>query len=220
MDLKTLKATIEAVLFAYAEPLSSLRLAEILETEPDLVEKLILSIRDDCETSSRGVQLIQLEGSWQFATKANHGAAVQKALDNRRNTLLTSAALEALAIIAYNQPVSRSFIEQVRGVDSSSTVANLVEKGLIVEAGRLDLPGRPIAFRTTDAFLRAFGISSLNELPPLHKEESYDNEAGMYELPPQAEEYAVEDGPATQALRGGVFIEAEGGAAAMMGEDE
>jgi segregation and condensation protein B len=96
------------------------------------------------------------------------GEAVKRALDHRRNTPLTAAALEVLAIIAYNQPVSRGFIEQVRGVGSSTTVALLAEKGLIAEAGRLDLPGRPIAFRTTDAFLRAFGILSLSQLPPLH----------------------------------------------------
>ena len=93
---------------------------------------------------------------------------MRRALDTRRNTPLSPAALEVLAIIAYNQPVSRSFIEQVRGVDSSSTVQTLLQKGLVEEAGRLDLPGRPISFRTTDVFLRTFGISSLAQLPPLH----------------------------------------------------
>ena len=92
-------------------------------------------------------------------------------MDTRRNTPLSPAALEVLAIIAYNQPVSRSFIEQVRGVDSSSTVQTLQQKGLVEEAGRLDLPGRPISFKTTDAFLRTFGISSLRELPSLHSDD-------------------------------------------------
>lgn len=220
MDLKTLKAAIEAILFAHAEPLSSGKLADILEAEQPLIEKLLLSLRDECENEGRGIQLIQLEGSWQFATKSEHGDAVKKALDTRRNTPLTSAALEVLAIIAYNQPVTRSFIEQVRGVDSTSTVANLAEKGLIIEAGRLDLPGKPIAFKTTDAFLRSFGISSLNELPPLHQEEVQSNEAELYALPLQEEEFLVDEKEETRALRGGAFIEGEGGAAAMMGEEE
>ena len=93
---------------------------------------------------------------------------VQKVLDTRRAAPLSAAAMETLAIIAYNQPVSRSFIEQVRGVDSSSSVSNLLEKGLIEEAGRLDLPGRPVSFRTTDVFLRCFGLSGLADLPDPH----------------------------------------------------
>ena len=96
---------------------------------------------------------------------------MKKILDTRRNTPLSQAALEVLAIIAYNQPVSRGFVEQVRGVDSSSTVAKLLEKGLIEEAGRLDLPGHPVSFATTDVFLRTFGLESLAQLPPLHDDE-------------------------------------------------
>ncbi len=220
MEIKTLKASIEAILFAHAEPLSCGKLADILETEQSLIEKMLLNLRDECEKEDRGIQLIQLEGSWQFATKSEHGDAVKKALNTRRNTPLTSAALEVLAIIAYNQPVSRSFIEQVRGVDSTSTVANLVEKGLITEAGRLDLPGKPIAFKTTDAFLRSFGISSLNELPPLHQEEAQTNDAGLYALPAQDEDFSVDDQEESRALRGGTFIEGEGGSAAFLGEEE
>jgi len=168
LELKQLKAHLEAVLFAHAEPLTPARLADILEVEEPLLERLLLALRDGCEAEERGIQLIRLESGWQFATKSSSGEVVKKALDTRRNTPLTPAALEVLAIIAYNQPVSRAFIDQVRGVDSSHTLANLGEKELIAEAGRLDLPGRPIAYRTTDAFLRAFGIASLAELPPLH----------------------------------------------------
>ncbi len=170
MELNELKAHLEAVLFAHAAPLSAARIAEILSVDEPLVERLLLSLRDEGEREERGVQLLRLESGWQFATKQASGDYVKKALDHRRNTPLTPAALEVLAIIAYNQPVSRSFIEQVRGVDSSSTVASLVEKELICEAGRLDLPGKPIAFKTTDAFLRTFGIAALSELPALHTE--------------------------------------------------
>lgn len=218
MELNELKAHIEAVLFAHAEPLAAPRLAEILEVEEELVDRLLLSLRDDCEADNRGVQLIRLDSGWQFATKPASGELVKKALDHRRNMPLTPAALEVLAIIAYNQPVSRSFIEQVRGVDSSSTVASLVEKELISEAGRLDLPGKPIAFRTTDAFLRTFGISSLNELPPLHNEVQED-ESGLYDRPDEAA-LEVEEDEVTRAVRGGDFIEGEAGAAEMMGMEE
>ncbi len=221
MELNEAKAHLEAVLFAHAEPLSPQRLSEILEIEEELVERLLLRLRDDCEAPGRGVQLIRLESGWQFATKGQSGELVKKALDHRRNMPLSPAALEVLAIIAYNQPVSRSFIEQVRGVDSSSTVASLAEKELIAEAGRLDLPGKPIAFKTTDAFLRTFGISSLAELPALHAEAGApEDESALYSRPAGQEALEVDDAEVTHALRGGNFIEGSAGAAEMMGLDE
>lgn len=223
MELKQLKAAVQAVLFAYAEPIPTSRLAEAVGTEEGVVEKMLWTMRDELDGEEFGVQLLQLEGAWQLASKSQYGDMVKTALDNRRNVPLSPAALEVLAIIAYNQPVSRSFVEQVRGVDSSSTVQNLVQKGLIAESGRLDLPGKPIAFQTTDAFLRTFGISSLAELPPLHteEEEAPVSEADMYALP--AEDLLAESDEGaeeTQALRGGSFIEGEGGSAEWMGADE
>lgn len=171
MDLKEYKGAVEAMLFAHAEPVSAARLAQALEIETPVVERLLLSLRDDYDPDERGLCLLQLEDRWQLATKTRYGAQVKRILDTRRNTPLSQAALEVLAVIAYNQPVSRSFIEQVRGVDSSSTVSTLLEKGLVEEAGRLDLPGRPVSFRTTDVFLRTFGLESLAQLPPLHGDE-------------------------------------------------
>ena len=168
MELNHYKAALEAMLFAYAEPVSAAHLAEALELEQSVVEGLLHSIRDDLAGDERGLVLLQLEDRWQLSTKTEYGGFIKKVLDQRRNTPLSPAALEVLAVIAYNQPVSRSFIEQVRGVDSSSTVQTLLQKCLIEEAGRLELPGRPVAFRTTDVFLRTFGIASLSELPPLH----------------------------------------------------
>lgn len=168
MDLKQTRAAVEAMLFAYAEPVTAARLAEVLGVEEEVVTRLLYALRDDYEAPDRGLTLLQLEDRWQLATKTAYASPIKDLMDTRRNTPLSPAALEVLAIIAYNQPVSRSFIEQVRGVDSSSTVQTLMQKGLIEEAGRLDLPGRPVAFRTTDVFLRTFGISSLSELPPLH----------------------------------------------------
>lgn len=168
MDLKQYKAAVEAMLFASGDPVEPEKLAGVLGIEESVVERLLLSLRDDYDQPDRGVALLQLDGRWQLASKTEYAPQVKQMLDNRRNTPLSPAALETLTIIAYNQPVSRSFIEQVRGVDSSSTVNSLVEKGLVEEAGRLDLPGHPVSFCTTDVFLRTFGLSSLAQLPPLH----------------------------------------------------
>lgn len=176
MELKELKATVEAMLFAHGEPVSTERLGEVLEMQVEDVERVLLCLSDDYAAEDRGICLLHLEDRWQLATKTKYAAPVKALLDNRRNTPLSPAALEVLAIIAYNQPVSRSFVEQVRGVDSSSTIQKLAQKGLVEEAGRLDLPGKPISFRTTDVFLRTFGLKSLADLPPLH-EDDYPLEA-------------------------------------------
>ncbi len=221
MDFHSVKAGLEAVLFANADPLTTDRLADILEIEVPLCERLLMGLRDECEREERGIQLIRLEGAWQFTTKDSCGEVVKKALDKKRNVPLSSAALEVLAIVAYNQPVSRSFVEQVRGVDSSSILTKLAEKGLVVEAGRLDLPGRPISYKTTDLFLRSFGIRSLTELPPLHSEDVQEDEGGFYALPKEsddAQELPLQ--PPTKALHGGMFIEGEKGAAVMAGAED
>ncbi len=181
MDLKQYKAAVEAMLFACGEPISADKLALVLEIEQEMVERLLFSIRDTYERKESGLCLLQLENRWQISTKGDYGDYVRKILDNRRNTPLSAAALETLTIIAYNQPVSRSFIEQVRGVDSSSSVSNLQEKGLIDEAGRLDLPGRPISFKTTDVFLRTFGLESVADLPPIHAEEELAEHGVVFE---------------------------------------
>lgn len=171
MNLKRHKAALEALLFAYAEPVSTARLAEVLNIDVQLAESLLMQLKKECERDDRGIQLYQMEDRWQLGTKPIYSKQIKHLMDTRRNAPLSPAALEVLAVIAYNQPVSRSFIEQVRGVDSSSTVANLIEKGLVEEAGRLDLPGRPVSFRTTDVFLRTFGLESLSQLPPLHEDD-------------------------------------------------
>lgn len=171
MELKECKAALEAILFAYAEPISASRLADALGVEQPVAEGLLQALCDELAREERGLCLLRLENRWQLSTKPAYGDYIKKALDTRRNIPLSQAALEVLSIIAYNQPVSRSFIEQVRGIDSSHTVQSLQQKGLIEEAGRLELPGRPIALRTTDVFLRTFGLSSLQDLPPLHDEE-------------------------------------------------
>ena len=168
MELNQLKAAIEAVLFAHGEPVSTAHLAQVFEMNEDEMARVLCVMRDEYDQAGRGICLLHLEEKWQLATKQAFSSYVKKALDNHRNTPLSPAAMEVLAVIAYNQPVSRSFVEQVRGVDSSSTVQTLLQRGLIEEAGRLDLPGRPISFRTTYTFLRCFGMESLAQLPPLH----------------------------------------------------
>ena len=119
----------------------------------------------------RGITVIRLNDSYQMVTVKAYAPQVRKAMDLRRNIPLSQAAMEVLAVIAYNQPVTKSFVEQVRGVDCSGVIGSLTSKGLIEERGRLELPGRPLLYGTTDHFLRCFSISSLDELPPIPKDE-------------------------------------------------
>ena len=160
-----LKNSLLAVLFAVGEPISPERIAAALELDANTVRGLLEQIRDELDAQNAALQVLKLQGQYQLATVERHTEAIRKVISERRNNQLSNAALEVLAAVAYNQPVTRSYIEQVRGVDSSGIVASLTEKGLLEEAGRLDLPGRPIAYRTTAHFLRTFGLSSLGELP-------------------------------------------------------
>lgn len=162
---------LEAMLFAHAEPVEIERLADALRLSTVETEELLEQLQKRYDEQESGLALLRFgPDRWQMTTRPYYGEMVKRILDTRRNAPLSPAALEVLAVIAYNQPVSRSFIEQVRGVDSSSTVTKLLEKGLIEEAGRLDLPGKPVAFQVTDTFLRVFGLGGLNDLPPLHDE--------------------------------------------------
>lgn len=164
--------SLEAMLFAHAEPVETARLADALRLDADEVTTLLQKLQKRYDEQESGMVILYFEPDrWQMTTRPYYGEMVKRILDTRRNAPLSPAALEVLAVIAYNQPVSRAFIEQVRGVDSSSSVTSLLEKGLIEEAGRLDLPGRPVSFRTTDVFLRCFGLSSLADLPPVHSAE-------------------------------------------------
>ncbi len=167
MEINKYKAQIEAMLFASGEPVSAVKLAELLEVEEETIRQVVTLMKDDYEAEERGILLISLGESFQLVTKDCYAGVVRSALEIRKNTPLSQAAMEVLSIIAYNQPVTKSFVEQVRGVESGQIVNNLAEKGLVEEAGRLEVPGRPIAYRTTLQFLRCFGISSLEQLPPL-----------------------------------------------------
>ena len=171
MEQIEIEAMLEAVLFAHADPIGPEKLAAVLELPQSLVARGLEGLQKRYRRPESGLELLCLEGHWQLATKNQYGPWVRKALETRKAVPLSNAAMETLTVIAYNQPVSRAFIEQVRGVDSSSSVSGLLEKGLIEEAGRLDLPGRPVSFRTTDHFLRVFGLSSLADLSPVRPED-------------------------------------------------
>ena len=169
MNQKQIRAAVEAMLFACGEPVGTEKLAQAVQLPPAAVEEALGELQARYAREDSGLCLLHLDTRWQLATKNEWADCVRALLDARRNLPIGPAAMETLTVIAYNQPVSRAFIEQVRGVDSSSSVASLLEKGLIEEAGRLDLPGRPVSFRTTDVFLRTFGLSSLSELPPIRE---------------------------------------------------
>lgn len=157
----------EALLFASGDPVSTDRLCSVLEIDHNQAEEAIAALSQRLEKSQSALMIVHLDDSWQMTTKSEHAKIIRKLLEIRYNAPLSSAALEVLAVVAYNQPVTKSFIEQVRGVDCSGVVSSLVEKGIIEEKGRLELPGRPLLYGTTMNFLRCFGISSLEELPPL-----------------------------------------------------
>ena len=160
-----------AILFAAGDPTPVERLAQTLGLSRGAAEQRLEMLSAKLDAFGLPFELLPLEESVQLATRTEYSPAIRAALSVRRNTPLSQSAMEVLAIIAYNQPVTRAFVEQIRGVDSSHSVNSLVTKGLVEEAGRLELPGRPIAYRTTQNFLRCFGLHSLEELPDVTREE-------------------------------------------------
>ncbi len=169
MKKDELLAALEAVLFASGEPLSLDRITNVFEISSEKAEKLLEELSQKLIERSSGLEIVRLENTYQMTTAKRHSEYIKKAFDMRRKTPLSPAALEVLAVIAYNQPVTKSFVEQVRGVDCSGVMGTLLEKELIEERGRMELPGRPLLYGTTKNFLRCFSISDLSELPPLPK---------------------------------------------------
>lgn len=155
----------EAILFASGEPVSIQRLSLALDLEVDDVKNVADKLSKRIDGS--GLELLTLENTYQLSSNKKYAASVRRAFDIKRKTPLSQAAFEVLAVVAYNQPVTKAFIEQVRGVDCSGVLSTLVEKELIEERGRLELPGRPLLYGTTKNFLRCFSISDLSELPQL-----------------------------------------------------
>ena len=167
MELKELQSALEGVLFAAGEPVSVERLCLGLEVDRPTLDAVAQKLMDQYSYDRRGIRLVRLDGSYQLCSAPEYADAIRSTLESRKPARLSQPALEVLAIVAYYQPVTRAYVDQVRGVDSAYTMGLLLERELIEEAGRLSVPGRPMQFRTTKNFLRSFGMSSLEELPEL-----------------------------------------------------
>ena len=158
---------LEAILFAAGEAVPAARLSLVLGVDEEEISRAAGELAERCEREERGVRVLRLGEKLQMCSAPAYAPYITKTLEQRRAPTLSQSALEALAIVAYFQPVTRAYIDQVRGVDSSYTVGTLAERGLIEPCGRLEAPGRPVLYRTTDAFLRVMGVRELSELPKL-----------------------------------------------------
>ncbi len=169
MERIELQRAIEAILFAAGERIEVSRLAWTLETDEDEIIAAADALADLYAFERRGVRILKLDNGYQMASSGEMADFVTKALETRKPPKLSASQLEALTIIAYYQPATKAMVEQIRGVDSSYSITALMNKKLIEEAGRLNVPGRPIQYRTTPDFLRTFGLTALEELPPIEK---------------------------------------------------
>ncbi len=189
MEFEQLQRAIEAILFAAGERIEIARLAAALETDEQDVKKACDALADELAFSRRGIRILQLEDGYQMVSSGEMADFVTKALETRKPPKLSASQLETLTIIAYYQPATKAVVEQIRGVDSAYSVSALLNKKLIEEAGRLNVPGRPILYKTTPDFLRTFGISSLEELPPIEKI-NFGEPAAVEEAPQEVPEAA------------------------------
>ncbi len=169
MELTQLHRALEAILFASGERMETKRLADVLEADIKEVENACLELADEYAYQRRGIRVLKLDTGFQMVSSGEMADFVTKALETRKPPKLSASQLEALTILAYYQPATKAMVEQIRGVDSSYSISALMNKKLIEEAGRLNVPGRPIQYKTTPDFLRTFGLSSLEELPPIEK---------------------------------------------------
>lgn len=176
MNFKELESMLEAVLFALAEPIELERLSQALEIDELTIEQTLDSLSAKYIENDRGLRLLKLENKYQLCTDTRFAQQIRSVLEVKKNAPLSQAAFEVLAIIAYNQPVTKSFVEQIRGVDCSGVINSLCQKQLIEEKGRLELPGRPLIYATTANFLRCFSMSSLDELPKIPEKEDKEND--------------------------------------------
>lgn len=169
-EFKNGAAALEAILFASGEPVSKDRLAVALGVMKDDIEKLSVSLEARLDMDDSGIRLARIGDKLQLVTKSEFADRICAALETRKPPALSQQAMETLSVVAYRQPVTKAYIEQVRGVESSYTVSSLADKGFIEPCGRLEAPGRPLLYKTTDMFLRVFGLASLEDLPVLEKE--------------------------------------------------
>lgn len=186
MTNEQIRAACEAILFASGEPVEAARIAEALEIEIETVTGALWELSRILDERESGICLLRLGSKYQLCSRTEYAQQVRNVLDIKKNAPLSPAAFEVLAVVAYNQPVTKAYIEQIRGVDCSGVVATLCQKGLLEEKGRLDLPGRPLLYGTTPDFLRCFCLTSLADLPELpekpavelEQDDEIDNEQG------------------------------------------
>ena len=217
MEWKEIESAIEGILFAAGEPVGVERICLALELDRPTVDAVCQRLSDAYSYERRGVRLLKLDNSYQMCSAPEFAPYIRRAFESRRPARLSQPALEVLAIIAYYQPATRAYVDQIRGVDSSYTVGLLLERELIEECGRLAVPGRPIQYRTTQNFLRSFGLSSLEELPELPDSSPEDGQitlemqAAVARLQAQQEETPPSDEELEEAAR--ELAEQEGGGA-------
>lgn len=169
MDIKEIKSIIEGLLFVAGDSVSLKELAHVLSIDDNTVKRIVNQMIDTYNDEKRGIQIIEVNGSYQLCTRPEHYEYIERLVKPQTRQGLSQAALETLSIIAYKQPITKAQIDSIRGVKSDSSVSRLQEKELIFEAGRLDAPGRPMIYCTTDNFLKLFGLKNLQELPPLQE---------------------------------------------------
>lgn len=179
MELKELQAALEGILFASGEPVAADRLCVGLDVDRATLDQVAQHLMDEYSFQHRGVRLIKLDNSYQMCSAPEYADYIRKTLESRKPAKLSQSALEVLAIIAYYQPATRAYVDQIRGVDSSYTVGLLLERELIAECGRLAVPGRPILYRTTKNFLRSFNLTNLEELPELPNSSAEDGQISL-----------------------------------------
>ncbi len=182
MTLNEMVPAFEAILFASGEPVEIDKFSEVFKIDNETVESIMDMLSDRLDNSGSAVKLVRLDFCYQLCTRKEYAEHIRSVLDLRRKAPLSQASLEVLAVIAYNQPVTKAYIEQVRGVDCSGVVSTLVEKGLLEEKGRLELPGRPLLYGTTANFLRCFGLKSLDELPDVPSDETVEDANGQLKM--------------------------------------
>ena len=167
MEMKEIESAVESILFASGEPVQTDRICVALELDRPTVERVLQQLMDGYAYERRGIRLLRIEDAWQMCSAPEYGDVIRRAFEIRKPAKLSQPALEVLTIIAYYQPTTRAYVDQIRGVDSSYTMGLLQDRHLIEECGRLQVPGRPRLYRTTQTFLRSFHLDSLDDLPEL-----------------------------------------------------
>lgn len=176
MEIEKLKSIIEAMLFAAGREVKQEEIMSVLEISADDLDKIIHTLQDEYISQNRGIEIIKINNCYQLTTKKEYYEYIYPLFDNRAKPTISNAAMETLSIIAYNPKITRAQIEAVRGVNVDGTIYKLLEFGLIEEAGKLELPGKPMGYRTTNQFLKMFGLTSLDELPKLPRYKIDENE--------------------------------------------